>query len=238
MEPISFAASLSLVAALLSSSKDHKATHAMLNQCQCQLQVLRNHVTFGRVGNAVRLSTPHARDSNAITKTTIFWKYLSYRMPIGLLKVRLQESRQDKGSARSTPHVYTEPDIAIRFLPPRWLSGVAIDYSIKLSYDLISDQWPWSATLDPLTVNYNPFFINAVMSLDMEGVRRSFVERLARRTDYILGPRSQPRPWYKVRLHFISNSDMLSWSCSICLQTNTSGPKKSFSLDMVRYSYI
>ena len=192
----------------------------MLNQCQGQLQqVLRNHVTFGTVGNTVRLSTPRARSSNTITETTVFWKYFSYRMPIGLLTIRLNESRQSKSSARSTSQVCTKSDIAITFVPPRWLSGVAINYSMKLNYDLISHQWRWGATLNPLTVNYNPFFINAVEKLDVEGVRRSFAEGLARPTDYVMGRWSEPRPWYEVRLQSVSNSDMLNWSCSIWAMT-------------------
>ena len=201
----------SLVAASSSSSEDHKATHALLSQCQGQLQqVLRNHVTFEPVGNTVRLSTPRARDSNTIT---VFWKYSSYRMPIGSLVIALSKSRRGKGSARSTPQVYTKSSIAIQFVPPRWLSRVAINYSMKLSFDSISDQWRWGATLNPLTVNYNPFFINAVESLDVEGLRRSFAEGLARPTDFLDRWLSEPRPWYKVRLQSISNSDMLNWSC-------------------------
>ena len=206
----------SLVAASASSSEDHKTTHAILNQCQGQLQqVLRNHVTFEPVGNIVRSSTPRARSSNTITETTVFWKYSSYHMPIGLLKIHLNKNRQSRSSDRSTPQVCTESNIAIHFVPPRWLSGVVINYSMKLSYDLISDQWRWGATLNPLTVNYNPFFINAVRSLDVEGVRRSFAEGLARPTDYVLASWSEPLPWYEVRLKSISNSDMLNWSCSI-----------------------
>ena len=177
----------SLVAASSSSSEDHKATHAMLNEFQGQLQkVLRNHVTFGPVGNTVRLSTLRARALNTITEATVFWKYSSYRMPIGLLKISLSENRQSRSSGRSTLQVCTESVIAIQFVPPRWLSVVALNYSLKLSYDLIGDQWRWGATLNPLTVNYNPFFIDAVNNLDVEGVRRSFAEGLARPTDYLL----------------------------------------------------
>ena len=188
----------------------------MLNQCQGQLQqVLRNHITFEKVGNSVCLSGPRARESNTITGTTVFWKYSSYRMPIGSLQIRLDESQQSKSSGRSTPQVCTESDIAIQFMPPRWLSRVAINYSMKLSYDLISDQWRWGVILNPLTVNYNSFFINAVENLDVEGVRRSFAEGLARPTDYVLRRWYGPRPWYEVRLQSISNSDMLNWSCSV-----------------------
>ena len=200
----------SLVATSLSSSEDHKTTHAMLSQYQGQLQqVLRNHVTFGRVGNSVHLSTPRARDSNTIAETVVFWKYFSYRMPIGLLEIRMNKSRNSKSSGRSTPQVCTESDIAVQFVPPRWLSRVAIKYSMKMSYDLISDQWRWGATLNPLTVNHNPFFIASVRSVNVEGVRRSFAEGLARPMDHLLSWDSNPSPWYMVRLPSISSSEML-----------------------------
>ena len=210
----------SLVVASSASSEDHKATRAMLSQCQGQLQqVLRNHVTFETVGNGVRLSTPRTRRSNTITETVVFWNYFSYRMPIGLLEISLSESRQSQGSARSTPQVCTESAIKIQFVPPRWLSRVAINYSMKMSHDLISGQWRWGATLNPLTVNHNPFFIKSIMSVNVEGIRRSFAEGLARPTDHLLGCTGPPLPWYKVRLQYISNSDMLSWSCSIWAKT-------------------
>lgn len=204
----------SLVTASSSSSEDHKATHAMLSHCQGQLQqVLRNNVTFGTVGNGKIWSTPRAGASNLISESTVFWKYHHYRMPIGTLKIRLRKSRQSRNSSRSTPQICTESDIALEFVPPRWLSRVTIAYSMKLNHDLISDQWHWGATLKPLTVNYNPFFVNAVNNLDGEGVRRSFAEGLAHPTDYILDPNSEyilemdgsPRPWYEVRLEPIVN---------------------------------
>ena len=210
----------SLVAASSSSSEDHKTRHAMLCQCQGQLeQLIGNHATFGTVRNSVRLSTPRAGDSNAIFETTEFWKYSSYRMPIGLLTIHLNKSRRSKSSGRSLQQVCTESAIAVQFLPPPWLSKFAVNYSMKLSYDLMSDHRRWgatlSATLNLLTVNYNPIFIHAVENLDVQGVRRSFAEGLARPTDYILKYRSEPKPWYQVRLQSISNSDILSWSCSV-----------------------
>ena len=206
----------SLVAASSSSSEDHKTTHAILNQCQGQLQqVLRNYVSFGTNGNSVHLPTPRTRGSNTITETFIFWKYSSYRMPIGRLEIRLKESRQKKTSGRSTTQVCTESAIAIEFVPPQWLSRVAINYSMMLSCDLISDQWRWGATLNPLTVNYNPFFINAVESVDVEGVRRSFAEGLARPTDFLLKWGVYPEPWYEVRLQPLFESNILNLSCSV-----------------------
>ena len=217
----------SLVAASSSGSENHKITHAMLSQCQGQLQqVLQNHVAFGTTGHSVHLSTPHGRGSNKITKTTVFWNYSCYRMPIGSLAISLRECRKGKDSVRSTTQVCTDSGIAIEFVPPRWLSRVAINYSMKLSYDLNSDhwRWGWDATLNPLTVNYNPFFMNAVKSLDVEGVRRSFAEGLARPTDCLLKWIDIPRPWYEVCLQSISNSNMLNWSCGFSVHP-TPSPK-------------
>ena len=191
-----------LFATSSSSSEDHKTTHAMLNQCRGQLQqVLRSYISFEKNGNSVHLPTRCTRGSNTITETTVFWNYSSYRMPIGLLEIRLKESRQKKSSGRLTTQVCTESAIAIEFVPPQWLSRVAIKYSMNLNHDLIRDQWRWGATLNPLTVNYNTNFINAVLSLDVEGVRKSFAEGLARPTDCLLSWRNDAlEPWYMVRL--------------------------------------
>lgn len=201
----------SMITASSSSSEDHKATHAMLIHCQGQLQqVLRSNVTFGTVGNGKLWSTPRARASNLISESTVFWKYYHYRMPIGTLKIDLRKSRHSQTSSRSTRQIGTESDIAFDFVPPRWLSRVVIAYSMKLKYDLISNQWHWGATLKPLTVNCNPFFLNAVRSLDVEGVRRSFAEGLAQPTDYVLVGYDRPIPWYMVSLESIAICDVLN----------------------------
>lgn len=205
----------SLVTASSSSSEDHKVTHAILSQCQGQLQqIVRKHVTFETVENVVRSSTLRARVSNPIAKTTVFWKSYHYRLPIGMLTMRLCKSRQSSNSSRSTSQICTESDIALEFVPPRWLSRVAVAYSMKLDHDLISHQWHWGASLKTPTVNYNPLFRNAVMTLDADGVRRSFAEGLAQPTDYMINWDGSPRPWYEVRLESIGNCDVLNLSRS------------------------
>lgn len=201
----------SMISASSSSSEDHKATHAMLIHCQGQLQqVLRSNVTFGTVGNGKFWSTPRARASDTNTGITVYWKYYSYRMPIGILRIRLSKSQQSQTSSRSAQQIGTESEIAFGFVPPRWLSRVVIAYSMKLKYDLISNQWPWGATLKPLTVNCNPFFLYAVRSFDVEGVRRSFAEGLAQPTDYVLVDYHGPIPWYEVSLESIAICDVLN----------------------------
>ena len=205
----------SLVAASSSSKEDHKTTHTMLSHFQGQWQqVLRKHVAFGTLGDGVCSPTPCARTSNPITDTIVYWKDALYRMPIGMLKIRLNKRQQSKKSSRSTSQVCTDSEIALQFVPPRWLSRVVINYSMKLNNELISDQWHWGATLRPLTVNYNPFFINAVESCDVEGVRRSFAEGLARPTDFLLGTWGDLVPWYEVGLQSAFDSEVLNSSCS------------------------
>ena len=71
-------------------------------------------------------------------------------------------------------------------VPLRWLSSVVIKYSMNLRHDLISSQWRWGATLAPLAINDNPFFINAIDSLDVRNVRTWFLKGLAKRTDHVL----------------------------------------------------
>lgn len=200
----------SLVAASSSSKEDHKKTHALLSQFQGEWQqVLRKHVAFGTIGDGVRLSKPPVRSSNPMTETTVFWKHSFYCMPIGILKITRKTCQRSRNSSRSTSHVSTESDIAVEFVPPRWLSSVLINYSMKRNYDLISDQWRWGGTLRPLTVNYNPFFIKAVESFDLEGVRRSFAEGLARPTDFLLGF-GAPLPWYEVGLQSAFEGEVLN----------------------------
>lgn len=201
----------SLVAASSSSKEDHKKTHAMLSRFQSQLQqMVRKHVAFGTIGDGVRLSKPPVRSSNPMTETTVFWKHSFYCMPIGILKITRETCQRSRDSSRSASHVSTESDIAVEFVPPRWLSSVLINYSMKLSYNLVSRQLRLGATLRPLTVNYNKYFINAILSVDVEGVRRSFAEGLARPTDCILGLGLRLRHWSEVGLESAFDSEVLS----------------------------
>ena len=85
---------------------------------------------------------------------------------------------------------------------------------MKLSCDMISGGWKLGTRLRPLTVNNNSFFIDAVMNLDVEGVRRSFAEGLARPTDYIKDNWGDLRPWGEVCLYSTSENDVLMSGCS------------------------
>ena len=187
-----------LVNATSTSLEEHKTTHAMLRQCQSQMQTLvRNRVTFGTVEQSLRSASTHTRASGPTTlKTFVFWSYFHYRMPIGMLEIHMKKSREKKMSRHSAPRVCTVSEIAVEFVPPPWLSRVAINYSMKLTCDLISSQWHWGAKLEPLTVNCNLFFNNAIDNLDVEGVRISFAEGLAKPTDYVLDECGSPEPWY------------------------------------------
>ena len=204
----------SLIAASSSNSKDHNTTHAMLSQCQSHLQqILRDHITFGTVERSVHLpsSRPKASDS-ANSETTVFWNHRFHRLPIGKLQIRLKQTRQTRNSRLSTPQACTKSEIAVDFMPPRWLSSVVIRYSIERSRNLTKGQWRWGATLEPLTVNYNSYFTVAAKKLDVEGVRKSFAEGLGKPTDYMIDIFGEPNPWVQVRLESAFNSNMLNSS--------------------------
>ena len=208
----------SLITASSSSAEEHKTTHAILNQCQGQLQqILRDRITFGKVGHSIYSppTRPKALNS-ATTETTVFWGYSFHRLPIGMLQICLHQTRRREKLKRSAAEVCAGSEIVVTFVPPRWLSRIAIEYSMSLNWDLISSQWRWGATLRPLTVNYNQFFVNAVHNIDVEGVRKSFAEGLAKPTDYVLLWNRTPWPWYYVGLQSAFISDVLNSSCSLC----------------------
>ena len=187
-----------LINAASSNLEEHKTTHAILRQCQSQLQTfIRNNVTFGTVERSVRSVSTHTGASDpTISETSVFWSYSHHRLLIGMLTICVKKIREKKTFRHSAPRVCTGSEIAVEFVPPPWLSRVAINYSMKVTRDLISSQWYWGAKLEPLTVNCNPVFINALHNLDVEGVHRSFAEGLAKPTDYILDPYGYLNPWY------------------------------------------
>lgn len=192
----------SLMTASSSSSEEHKTTHAMISQCQGQMQqILRSYITFGMVAHGEHSPSIRSRALRpTITETTVFWNYYSHHFPIGMLQIRLKQTRKTGIPGRAAPKVRNKSELAVEFVPPRWLSNVVINYSMKLSWDLIDSQWRWGATLKPLKINEGPFFINALTSLDVEGVRASFATGLAEPTDHILGVNGFPVPWFCVCL--------------------------------------
>ena len=205
----------SMFAASSSNSEEHKKTHAILSQCQGLIQeIIRNHITIESVDRSA--NSPPTRP-NAVGDTTttsmVFWKYRRLRLPIGMLDIKLSQTRQTKRSRRSDPQVSAKSKIKVVFVPPRWLSSVVITYSMKLRYDLTSSRWHWGATLAPLTINENPFFINAIVTFNVEDLRTSFLRGLAKPTDHVLD-HGLPIFWYQVRLKSAFNSDMLNSSRS------------------------
>lgn len=170
-------------------------------------QILRNHITFGRIEHSVHPASSRSRALDPITtETVVFWKYRLHSLPIGMLQIRLR---------RAAPHICELSEIDVEFVPPRWLSSFVINYSMKLSWDLIDSHWRWGATLKPLTVNHDPFFINAVWSLDVEGVRASFTTGLASPTDYLAYGNGFIAPWYEVSFVSVFDGDVLEFSTAL-----------------------
>ena len=191
----------SIFAASSSSSEEHKETHAMLRQCQGQLQqIIRDHIAFETNHQNVHSPPTRAKAVRGThTTSTVFWKDRRLRLPIGMLDINLSQTRQTKRSRRLETQVCAKSRLEVIFVPPLWLSSVVIKYSMNLCCDLISSQWRWGATLMPLTINENLFFRKAIRSLDLEDLRTSFSKGLAKSTDQILH-RGFPVPWYWVRL--------------------------------------
>ena len=135
----------SLIASYSSISEEHKTTRAILSQCQGQSQQrLQDRVTFDTVERT--LDSPPIRPGAVepkTTKTTVYWSHHLYRTPIGLLQIRLNQTRRNRKSKRSIQQVCEESKIAVAFVPPQWLSKVAINYGMKISYGFINNQWRW-----------------------------------------------------------------------------------------------
>ncbi|KAL9121112.1 MAG: hypothetical protein Q9187_002336 [Circinaria calcarea] len=170
--------------------KGHKVTQALLSQYGAQLdQITRILGTGGHsvYSTSKRLEAPHL----TTMETSMFWRFFSYSLPIGNLNI----ARQSIRSKRSASQDHTEWKIAVNFVPPWWLSSFAVRYVMKLDHDLIGDQWRWGASLNPLTINHDPFFLKAARDCVVEGVQESFRKGLARKTDYVLDPWGEPQPW-------------------------------------------
>ena len=170
----------------------HQSTHAMLRQLGKQL-------AFGNSQNCVRW--PRSRSdkrSSTNPKTTFYCKTYYHSLPIGKLCISIYQTRQCEGSEKSNSPESTESSISVTFVPPKWLTCLAVDYRMKLEYNSIGDQWHWGVNLRPLTVNQNPFVIDALETFDLGAIKESFREGLIHPTDYVLR-HGDVYPWYFVR---------------------------------------
>ena len=189
-----------LVTAVSFNREGHESTHAMLRQQETLMQRLGNQLALGDSMNFVR--SPRTRcdkEGSTTPMTTSYYKTYYHSLPIGNLCIFVKQTRQCEGSENSSSPENTESSISVTFVPPKWLTCLAVDYRMKLGYNSIGDQWHWGANLRPLTVNQNPFVIDALKRFDLGAIQKSFREGLIHPTDYVLHY-GYPQPWYYVRL--------------------------------------
>ena len=203
-----------LVTAASFNQEGLESTHAMLRQQETLMQQLGNHLTLGLSKNCVRLSRNRSEEwGSTARKTTFYSKPYYHSLPIGKLRICIDQTRHCKASEESASPESTESSISVTFVPPKWLTCLAVDYRLKLGYNSIGDQWQWGVNLRPLTVNQNPFVIRALEASDPGAIQKSFREGLIHPTDYVIFL-GHAEPWYKVRLSYTSIYDMLKPSIS------------------------
>lgn len=192
----------------------HESTHARLGQQESLMQRLGNRLLLGDSKNCVRSSRSRSDDWGSTTRKTTFYSKIYYHsIPIGKLRISTNHTRDCKGSENSNSPNSSETNIEATFVPPKWLTCLAVDYRMKLGYNSIEDQWHWGANLRPLTVNQNPFVIDALKTLDLGAIKKSFREGLIQPKDYVLS-HGEVRPWYWVCLSYTFIYDVLNSSIS------------------------
>ena len=199
-----------LVTAASFNREGHESTHAMLRQQETIVQRLGKQLAFGNSNDYVRSPRSHSdKCGSNIPMAIVYWKTLYHSLPVGKLCISIVQTRPCKASENSSSPESIESNIEVTFVPPKWLTCLAVEYRIKLGYNSIRDQWHWGANLRPLTVNQNPFVIHALSTLDLGAIQKSFREGLIRRTDCILSSGGL-QPWYRVCLSYIFIYDLLT----------------------------
>ena len=203
-----------LVTAASFNREGHESTHAMLRQQETLMQRLGSQIALRASKDYVRSPRTGSDKWGSLTPmTTVYWKTLYHNLPIGKLRISMNQTRHCKDSEDSASPESTESSISVTFVPPKWLTCLAVDYKMKLSHNSIGDQWHWGAHLRPLTVNQNPFVINALETLDLGAIKESFSEGLIHPTDCVLDG-TYVKPWYWVRLSHTFIYDVLKSSIS------------------------
>ena len=171
-----------------SNQGEHAATQAILNQFRGQLQqILRSCVTFALAGEKTNSSSACFRKSNIISKeTVVFRKWHRYSFPIGTLKLDLSQTQQSTRTRRSTAKHSTAFKTRVTFVPPWWFSSFIFECAMTFNHCQANDHWRHSMSFKFPVINRNATFIKAVHEANVEGVIKSFQERIARPTDLVL----------------------------------------------------
>ena len=207
-----------LVTAVSSNREEHNLTHTILRRQETLMQRLGNHLAFGNSETCVRSSRTRTDTWGPITpKTTFYWKTRYHSLPLGILRISTCQARKYKDAEGSASLENTESNIEVTFVPPKWLTCLAVDYRMELDYNSIEDQWHWGVNMRPLTVNQNPFVINALKSFDLGAIQKSFRDGLIRPTDYVVSSWGAILKWYRVGLSYTFIYDVLNLpSVTIC----------------------
>ena len=147
---------------------------------------------------SLRRSPPSYETSEMMAVT---WKYRRYITPIGALFVQLSSNQRIQGVESRTSGFPIEANIKVIFVPPRWLSSVVIEYGVRYIQTLNQlnfSERQTEVSLKHHTINYDPFFLQAVYNIDVDGLRESFEKGLARPTDDVMLPSREVGPWYNV----------------------------------------
>ncbi|KAL6721389.1 hypothetical protein ACLMJK_000492 [Lecanora helva] len=107
----------------------------------------------------------------------------SIHLPCGSLRFERTQMSKSSGKGVSTDH--TESAIRFTFIPPSWLSNMAIESCITLDSMPVASQWHLGSRLKPFTVNTNPLFLHLVKKWDVVGLQKAFASGLAGPNDYI-----------------------------------------------------
>ena len=183
-----------------STRRELETVRSVLSQVeQSLIPVAKSQVTSRLVGLSAK-STSSQQDMETVTKATSH----IFRLPIGSLLFTRKTAQIRKVSKRGRSKDCMKYSTHITFVSPSWLSNMAIQYCIALDHDLNVNQHYWGAHLQPLTVNNNPFFLNAIRNMDAKDLARAFEEGLATPNDYVLNDyqwligRAPVVPWYEV----------------------------------------
>ena len=181
-------------AAQLSNRKEQEITRTMLGQYHDHLQSI-----FGRRANYALIGRKASSSSRGRrSETKFFFRYLSLSLPIGNLEIAYEQNQEKSCSLESIPQRHTMYEVNVTFMPPLWLSRLALKYALKIEHDDISNEWDWGARLRPLTINTNPLFVKALKKGDVTAVLRSFERGLAHLNDWVF-INNLVNPWEGVR---------------------------------------
>ena len=145
-----------------------------LSICQTEVTPIMN----------IRVKPPATSNHESVSLATVSHTKF-YALPLGNIELKRGRRYRRSSSDQSTDDKLSQSEINITFVPPSWLSCLALRCSIQFHrHDL--ERETLRTNLRPITVNHNPLLRETIDNQDIDGLQKLLRAGKVHATDHVV----------------------------------------------------